>query len=251
MKNSPLVTIITSTYNAVNDLEDSIKSVISQSYSNIQYVIIDGGSSDGTLEVIKKYEKYISIYISEKDQGIYDAWNKGLSLAKGDWIAFLGADDVYLPNAIYDYINHIKNNKIENLDYVSSKIELVDADKKCLRIIGKEWKWSTFKRYMSTPHVGSLHSKLFFDKYGKYNIEYKIVGDYEMLLRASDNLKASFLNAVTVKMQIGGVSNQNKKVILETYNAKINNKARNKILAKYDMFIANMIYNARSFLFKT
>lgn len=249
MKNTPLVTIITSTYNAVNDIEDSIKSVISQSYANIQYVIIDGGSTDGTLEIIKKYEKYISIFISEKDSGIYDAWNKGLLLATGDWIAFLGADDIYLPDAILDYINHIEHSNIENLDYVSSKIELVDSDKKCLRVIGKEWKWNTFKRYMSTPHVGSLHSRLFFDKYGRYNIEYKIVGDYEMLLRANNSLKTSFLNSITVKMQVGGVSNQNKKAIIETYSAKINNKARTKILAKYDALIANFIYFGRNLLF--
>lgn len=250
MKKTPLVTVITSTYNAVNDIEDSIKSVISQSYENIEYVIIDGGSTDGTLEIIKKYEKYISIFISEKDNGIYDAWNKGLSLATGDWISFLGADDEYLPDAISNYVNHIKSHNIADMDYVSSKIELVDSNKKAFRVIGKKWKWNTFKRYMSTPHVGSFHSKKYFEKFGEFNTDFKIVGDYEMLLRANNKLKTSFLNSVTVKMKIGGISNQNKKVILETFKAKIYNKSRPFLLAKYDMFIANIIYYARNFSFK-
>lgn len=147
MKNTPLVTIITSTFNAVSELENSIKSVIAQSYPNVEYIIIDGGSTDGTLEIIKKYEKNISIIISEKDNGIYDAWNKDLSLATGDWIAFLGADDEYLPDAILNYVNHIEKLNIDDLDYVSSKVELINSNNKFIRVIGSPWNWKKFKRY--------------------------------------------------------------------------------------------------------
>lgn len=243
---NPLVTVITATYNAQKDLEGSIKSVIAQSYRNIQYIIIDGGSNDGTLEIIKKYEKYISIVLSEKDNGIYDAWNKGLKLATGDWITFLGADDEYLPDAILNYINHLKTVDYASVDIITSKVMLVDQNNLELRVIGSAWKWNDFRRYMCTAHVGSLHSKSFFEKYGIYNTNYKIVGDYEILLRAKQFLKAAFLNDITVKMKMGGISNQDNRALVEAFKAKIENNSRPYLLAKYDLLKANMIFFIRN-----
>ncbi|MDH5645697.1 MAG: glycosyltransferase, partial [Candidatus Heimdallarchaeota archaeon] len=94
-ENKPLVTIITAVLNGVDTLERTILSVISQSYTNIEYIIIDGGSTDGTIDIIRKYEHAIDCWVSESDTGIYDAWNKGVRLSNGEWIAFLGADDSY------------------------------------------------------------------------------------------------------------------------------------------------------------
>jgi glycosyltransferase involved in cell wall biosynthesis len=250
MNYKPLVSIITATFNAENDLEACIKSVISQSYINLEFIIVDGGSTDGTLEIIKKYKNFISISISEKDKGIYDAWNKGLKLANGDWIAFLGADDLYMPDAIQNYINHLNTLDYSNLDIISSKIMLVNENDSKLRVIGKEWKWALFRRYMCTAHVGSLHSKSFFEKYGSYNINYKIVGDYEILLRAKDLLKAAFLNEITVNMKIGGVSNLDNRAVIEAMKAKIENKACGFWVAKYDSFKANFIFYVRKIIKK-
>jgi glycosyltransferase involved in cell wall biosynthesis len=225
LNNTPLVSIITASYNSVNTIEQTIKSVISQSYSNIEYIIIDGGSTDGTLDIINKYNSNIKFWVSEKDKGIYDAWNKGLKIAKGDWISFLGSDDLYIHNGIelfMDYINTHPENKY--LDFVSSKIEYVDKDLKLLKIIGEKWSWPKFSYYMNTDHCGMLHSKLFFNKYGNFDDSYKITGDYALLLKPGKNLKAGFINEITVKMRSGGISKNGLKVFNETFRAKFDSK---------------------------
>jgi len=248
MNYNPRITIITSTFNAEKDIERAIKSVVAQSYKNIQFVIIDGGSTDRTIEIVKKYDNYVSVLISEKDNGIYDAWNKGLVVAEGSWIAYLGADDEYLPDAILNYVNHINKFVDVDVDYVSSKVGLIDSSGKLFRVIGKAWDWKVFKKYMCTAHVGSFHSKAFFDKYGNFNTDYKIVGDYEILLRANRNLKASFLDAITVNMQMGGVSNQNRYAFDEVMKAKICLGARTNLEANYDNIVANVIYFLRKLI---
>lgn len=98
MKKAPLITVITVSYNAVSSIEDTIKSVINQSYKNIEFIIIDGQSTDGTVDIIKKYEKQIAYWTSEPDNGVYDAMNKGIDKSTGEWIIFLGADDILLDN---------------------------------------------------------------------------------------------------------------------------------------------------------
>jgi len=246
MNRCPLVTVITSTFNAEKDIESSIKSIIEQSYPNIQYIIIDGGSTDSTLDIIKKYEKNISVLISEKDFGIYDAWNKGLKYAKGEWITFIGADDTYFPDAIESYIELINKVNNPNLHLVSSKINLVAQDSKILRVVGEQWRWPIFKIYMNIAHVGAFHSKHFFEKFGEYDCEFKIVGDYEMLLRPKDKLVTAFLDKITVNMRIGGISNIHKHAFKEVIKAKITTGARTSFQAHCDNVIANIKYYVRT-----
>jgi cellulose synthase/poly-beta-1,6-N-acetylglucosamine synthase-like glycosyltransferase len=105
-ENKPLISIITVVYNGEKFLEETIKSVINQTYDNVEYIIIDGGSSDGTIDIIKKYEDYIDYWVSEKDNGIYDAMNKGIDLATGIWINFMNAGDLFFDNTI----EHLKTN---------------------------------------------------------------------------------------------------------------------------------------------
>jgi glycosyltransferase involved in cell wall biosynthesis len=215
---------------------------MSQTYFNIEYIIVDGGSTDSTLEIIEKYKKNISYIISEKDNGIYDAWNKGLTIANGEWIAFLGADDVYFPDAVQNYINYLNTVDYSSLHILTSKVMLIDKNNKELRVIGSAWNWKTFKNYMCIAHVGSFHSKFFFEKYGNYNIKYEIVGDYEILLRAKDSLNAAFFDKITVKMKMGGVSNNKTKALTEAFEAKLKNNSRSFFFAKYDFFIAFFIF---------
>ncbi|GHT63967.1 hypothetical protein AGMMS50239_20840 [Bacteroidia bacterium] len=98
--NNPKISIVTVTYNAVSVLEETILSIINQIYNNIEYIVIDGGSTDGTLDIIKKYEDRLSYWISEPDKGIYDAMNKGIDRASGDWINFMNAGDLFYSNTI-------------------------------------------------------------------------------------------------------------------------------------------------------
>lgn len=249
MKNKPLISIITSTFNAHKVLERCIESVLAQDYPNIEYIIIDGGSSDNTVSIIQKFAHKVSYWSSEPDSGIYDAWNKGLSRANGDWIGFLGADDVYLPDAISSYVKYINKSFDQNLDFISSKVQLVNEMGEAGRVIGNLWEWDKFKRFMNTAHVGSLHSKNFFDRYGLYNLNFKIVGDYEMLLRANKNLRAGFLDQITAKMQTGGISNLGAGSFNEVLQAKVITNARSPFLARYDFIIARLKFALKKLLF--
>ncbi|QMW01848.1 glycosyltransferase family 2 protein [Spirosoma foliorum] len=224
---SPKITIITAVYNAEKYLDSCISSILNQTYKNFEYIIIDGGSTDSTLSIIKKYQNQLTHWVSEPDKGIYDAWNKGLAKASGDWIAFVGADDQLYPDALYSYVQHIVHHPNQNmLDFVSSRIELVNMDLSLIEVVGETWEWERFRHQMITWHVGTFHSKQLFIKYGFFDTEYKISGDYELLLRAKNQLVTSFIDKITAKMRVGGVSSVNLfKASSETYRAKIKNDA--------------------------
>ena len=244
----PLVSIITVVFNGEQFLEETIQSVINQTYDNVEYIIIDGGSTDGTLDIIKKYEDYIDYWVSEKDHGIYDAWNKAVCLSLGDWIAFLGADDFYLNDAIENYVS-LLNQSREIHDYISSKVELITTDKQKIKIIGNAWRWKVFKKYMNVAHVGSLHNKNYFKKFGLYETTYKIAADYEMLLRKKEKLKASYLDVVTAKMRNAGVSNtQIKQSLKETFFIKTKTAHICKYVAFFDYVLANIKFITKKLL---
>jgi len=201
------ISIITAVYNGEKLLPRLIKSINQQTYSNKEFIVIDGASTDGTIEIIKDNEKEFAYWISEPDHGIYDAWNKGLEKASGDWIMFLGCDDILLPNALLAYIKFIESLKDQDkLDIIHSKIEMISKEDKPIRVKGWKYKYPIFLKEMTIAHPGALHSKKFFAKYGKFDTTYKIVGDYELLLRPGRNLKTAFMNEITVYMSEGGVS---------------------------------------------
>tara|TARA_R110002050_G_scaffold104139_1_gene213501 strand:+ start:4218 stop:4976 length:759 start_codon:yes stop_codon:yes gene_type:complete len=243
---NPILSIITATYNSDKTLDDTIQSLLNQNYNNYEYILIDGKSKDNTLEIIKKYEpifqgkKITYTWISEKDSGIYNAWNKGLKLAKGKWISFLGSDDIYLENALEKYAYQIFKNT--DVDFIHSKVKLMDG-KKTTFIISDKWVWKNFKREMKIAHVGSFHNKYFFEKYGNFNEKYKIIGDYEMLLRAKNNLKTLFFDDFTAEMKVGGVSNENIiGAFKEVREAKINTAKINELIAYFDFYFFILKY---------
>ncbi|NID11656.1 glycosyltransferase family 2 protein [Fibrivirga algicola] len=240
-KNSqfPKVTIITATYNAGNYLEECISSVLNQSYDNIEYIVIDGGSTDSTINIIETYQHRLAYWISEPDAGIYDAWNKGISKATGNWLVFIGADDQLLPDAVRLYIEHIINHpNCENLQFVSSQIQLIDERSNYLETVGQPWRWELFRKSMVTWHVGTFHSCSLFRMYGVYDDTFKISGDYEFLLRAGSRLIASYMPSVTAKMRVGGISGSNLlKASQETYRAKIKNNVLSPITGRVLMVI--------------
>lgn len=243
----PLITVITAVFNAERTLEQTILSVIGQSYDNIEFIIVDGGSTDGSLDIIRKYEHAIDYWISEPDAGIYDAWNKGVQLASGDWIAFLGADDTYRDGAIQTYVSFIADRRENELEYISSQVNLVDHSE-ILRVVGTPWIWSTFRKYMNVAHVGSMHHRSLFERYGLFDRSYRISGDYEFLLRSGQGLKADFLNAVTVNMLVGGVSDANILVFKETTRAKIITGKRNRWISHIEKYWAIVKWKIRSYL---
>ncbi|WP_083664347.1 glycosyltransferase family 2 protein [Herminiimonas arsenitoxidans] len=241
----PLITVITVVFNAEKTLEKAILSVINQSYSNIEFIVIDGGSTDNSIDIIKKYQYAIDYWVSESDTGIYDAWNKGVRLASGDWIAFLGADDAYTDGAIEAYASFISNCSDVKLEYVSSRVNLVNHTTK-LRVVGAPWRWAVFRKYMNVAHVGSLHRWTLFEEYGLFDDSYRISGDYEFLLRAGSTLNAHFLDFVTVDMQVGGVSDANIQVFNETTRAKKTTGQRSIFMCQLEKYYAIFKWKLRS-----
>ena len=248
----PFLSIITATYNSDMTLEETIMSVLNQSYTNFEYILIDGKSKDNTIDIIKKYESLFKekkinySWISESDSGIYEAWNKGLKLAKGNWISFLGSDDIYLYDVLEKYTKNILLNK--NADFVHSKVKLIEKGK-IKFIISDIWIWSNFKRQMKIAHVGAFHNKKYFEKYGNYDEGYKIVGDYELLLRAKSNLKTAFFNDFTAEMKDGGISNQNVlNAFREVRKAKITTAKIKKPIVFFDFYVSVLKYYISTFL---
>lgn len=173
----PLLSIITISMNCEQVIEKTILSVIGQSYSNIEYIIIDGGSTDGTIDIIKRYEDRISNWASEKDQGISDAMNKGIQIAKGKIIGIIHAGDWYEPDA-FDRVINCYNNQPADIFYgdvrfySSNSVFLVPSTD-----------YSNLSLKMSIAHPGSFITKQAYDTYGKYDLNYRLSMDYELMLR--------------------------------------------------------------------
>lgn len=217
----PLITIITSVKNAEGTIEKCIQSIVNQTYRNIQYIIIDACSTDNTLNIISKYKENIGVLISEKDFGIYDAWNKGLAQSKGEWIGFLGADDEYKEDAIEHMVHEIKRSN-SSPNFISGKILM--KNNRSSKIMGERWSWPACKVNLKIAYCGALHHRTLFEKYGKFDSSFKSSGDYDFLLRVGSNLNALFCDQVICVMNSGGISNSSILPILETAKAKLKNK---------------------------
>lgn len=243
-KSPPLISVVTVVYNSVETIRETIASIVPQLGDDVEYLIIDGGSSDGTVDIIREHEHHLAYWISEPDRGIYDAWNKGIDASQGEFIAFVGADDVLEPCALTAYIEKIKN--FPDVEYWSSRVAFGSRQGK---VIGRPWRWLKFKRYMTVAHVGSLHRRDLYARYGKYDTSLRIVGDYEFLLRVGKNLHAGYIDFVTVTMGADGISNKQAFLALkETRLAKISAHACSKPTATYDYILANIKLCARRLL---
>jgi glycosyltransferase involved in cell wall biosynthesis len=176
---SPLISIITITLNAEIYLEQTIQSVLNQTYKNIEYIIVDGGSTDGTLGVIEKYKNAIDHIISEKDEGIADAMNKGVSLASGDYIIFLHADDYFHHDTCLE--ESIKFLEVTT-DILACRIQF-GKDQKIITPTGFNF-WTNFK---GMPHQGILCRRSLIESLHGFDTQFKICMDYDLLLRAYQN----------------------------------------------------------------
>ena len=242
----PLVSVITAVYNGRAELGRCIESVLSQDYPNIEHIIVDGGSTDGTVELLKAYGDRIAHWTSEPDAGVFDAWNKGLDIAQGEWISFLGSDDIYLPGAVRGYMNAARENP--GVHFLSSRIDWVHHTG-YRRVRGEPWVWPRFSRLMCTAHPGSMHSRKLFEQYGRYDTAYRSAADYELLLRAGGNLRAGFYPATTVEMRSGGLSDSIE-ALREAMRAKVKTAGRSQALADAEFCIAVLKLRFRGMLFR-
>jgi glycosyltransferase involved in cell wall biosynthesis len=205
------VSIVTACYNSASTIEDTIRSVILQEYAQIEYIIIDGGSTDGTLDIVKKYASRISKVFSGKDGGIYSALNKGIAAATGDIVAILHSDDLYADNAVIARV--VETFEREKTDCVYGDLQYVDRDNTS-RIV-RNWKAGQYQEGMfesgwMPPHPAFFTKRACYEKHGQYNTAFRLAGDYELMLRFLHKLRLSvaYLPLVLVKMRTGGLSNQ-------------------------------------------
>lgn len=230
------VSIITATYNSAASVESSLDSVFSQNHADIECIIIDGASTDDTLSIIAAFQKkHTNIkVISEADQGIYDALNKGVKIATGDLIGFVHSDDMLAsPYIISELVMVLKKNQASgiygDLQYVSK----LDTSK-----VIRYWKSGIFsksllKKGWMPPHPALFLKKEVYQKYGNFNLNYKIAADYDFMLRVLKDIDftISYFPKVIVKMRIGGASNKSLKNIIqkikEDYRAITSNKIGN------------------------
>jgi glycosyltransferase involved in cell wall biosynthesis len=206
LSNMPLITVVTVVFNGAKILEETIKSVINQNYNNVEYIIIDGGSTDGTLDILRKYQNIIDYWVSEPDNGIYDAMNKGIDLANGKWINFMNAGDIFLNSNVIKNIffgQHFKNIQIIYGNHkVRGKNDRIRLAKKGK--VKNLWQGSQFCHQATFIAVD-------FHKCFPYNLHTKIVADFEFFYRAWKS-KASFLDCreTICLFEAGGVSDVNR-----------------------------------------
>lgn len=215
------VSIITVSLNSANTIEDCIKSVVNQSYKNIEYIIIDGDSTDGTLDIIKKYANKISFWISKKDHGVFDAMNKGINLATGEIVGIINSDDIYFDDFVIENIVEFITKK--NVDTCYGNLIYVDR-KNTNRII-RFWKSgkynkTKFKRGWMPPHPTFFVKNQIYKRYGSFNLKFPIVADYEIMIRFlyKHNISTVYIPKVLVKMRTGG---QSKPSIINIINNNI------------------------------
>lgn len=225
------ISIIIATYNSGKTLNRCLDSIVDQLTDDCELIIIDGASKDNTNEIIASYGSKVAYTVSEKDNGVYDAWNKGIKVAQGEWIAFVGSDDLLLPDAVETYLKLIHSRAdIDGYDYICARNEYVDKNGNMLKVFGEEPKWSIMKKRMAPAHVASLHNKKnLFESIGVYDYEhFHICADYELLMRKRDNLKYIMVNNTIARMQIGGMS-FSVSAVKETYYIRKKHKSISKI----------------------
>ncbi len=198
----PLITVVTVVFNGEQFLEQTILSVINQTYVNIEYIIIDGGSTDGTIDIINKYENNIDYWVSEKDQGIYHAMNKAIDRATGEWISFMNAGDWFITDSVLFSIFKDKNYSNTQIIYGNHEVRY-PSGRLSIKKAGQVknlWKGSQFCH--QAVFVNSQYHKL-----NKFNANNKIVADFEFFYRASKNkAKFSHVDVVIVSYAAGGIS---------------------------------------------
>lgn len=176
-KSKPLISIITAVFNAENYLDEALQSLYSQGYKNYEHIIIDGGSNDKTLDIIKKNQNNIDYWVSQKDKGIYDAFNLGMRLSRGDYIGFLNSDDKYVPDALNILLNYI--NKYPDKDFIFGSVKKHWGILHGYNPYKIFWSWG----FYSSHSTGFFIKKEAAKQVGLYNLKYKYSADYDYFYR--------------------------------------------------------------------
>lgn len=204
------ITVIIAVLNAADTLARSLDSVAAQTHPDVELIVMDGGSGDGSCGIIERYRPHVAFFESKPDKGVYHAWNKALKRATGQWITFLGADDRFTgPEVLADLVPHLERAEADGVRVVYPKALKVDEKGNALGELGKPWpKVRGFMRHgMALPHPGMMHHASLFSEHGLFDDSFRICGDYEFLLREVLKKPARFVPEITaVAHTTGGLA---------------------------------------------
>jgi glycosyltransferase involved in cell wall biosynthesis len=229
------ISLVTVVYNAQDTIGNCIESVISQNYNDVEHVIIDGGSTDNTLQIINQYRSHIKCLISESDHGIYDAMNKGIRQTSGQIVGMLNADDYFADNEVLQAVAKVFTQQ-QQIDVVYGDLDVINPLGKVIR------KWrsgqcriNSFTRGFMPPHPTFYCKRNLFEKLGYYSLEYGSAGDYELMARFMHlhKIRSFYINKIMVKMRVGGVSSQSFKNRLKAWQFDLKAMRKNQIPFPY------------------
>ena len=201
--NDKKVSIVISVLNAEKTIEKCLHSTFNLNYPNLEIIIIDGGSTDKTINILKKFDSKISYWKSESDQGIYDAWNKALKRTTGSWVVFIGADDIWASKHSLSIL--MKHACYPKINFVCARAKLAENDG-TPNIIGAQFTVKSLWKGMRFIHIGSLHHKSLFENDQLFDIRYKIAGDFDFFVRNGKLIKSKFISEYVVVIGIHGLS---------------------------------------------
>jgi glycosyltransferase involved in cell wall biosynthesis len=206
MAPAPLISILIATRNAADGLPRCLDSIRRQSFRGFEVVVMDGASTDATVDILKASGDVVTAWRSEPDQGIYSAWNKALALARGEWLCVLGADDwLWDENALERLAPQLRA-ALPGHRVVYSRVRQIDARGRVAAEIGEPWEQARerFRSYVCLPHPGLMHHRSLFEAHGRFDESFQMAGDYEFLLRELKSRDALYVSAVTAGMDLGG-----------------------------------------------
>lgn len=229
---NPLITIVTPSYNQGEFIQDTILSVLNQDYQNIQYIIIDGGSTDDTMDIIMKYKDRIDIVVHEKDKGQSDAINKGFKLAKGDWVTWLNSDDILLPHAIREFVDFLYHRPDGSI-YYASNLNWIDSDSKFIKTVTVKIRDrdDLLNNNYSLIQQGSFYKLADVQSIGYINEDLNFCMDLDLWLRLLSIGKIYYVNSTWAAFRIWGLTKTSQggneflceiENVLKSYNMKLN-----------------------------
>jgi len=201
----PSVSVIIAVFNRAATLQSCLDSIFEQTAQSLETIVCDGGSSDGSREILEAHRTRLTYWQSQPDRGVPHAWNTALTHATGEWVCFLGADDRFAKrDTVATLLDAVRDPAI---NYVSGQAILVDDHGRVRRIVGTRWDWERMKHYQHIAHPGSLHRSDLFVRYGNFDESYPIAFDYDFLLRVGRDIRAAFVAEPVTLMGMSGQSN--------------------------------------------
>ena len=246
MKSKNKITILTVVYNNKFEIENTLKSVLNQDSKDFEYIIIDGKSTDGTLDIINRYKNNIDLIISEKDKNLYDAINKGIKHANSEYIYLLhSGDKFYTKTIVSDYLELI--NKYPKIDLFFSNMKIKHKNNFSVLKPKPHLLWKN----MLLNHPTWLIKKDIFRKYGYYDIKFPIAADYDFALRVFHNVNYNYLDLISTEFSLDGISYFNEKAIWDSYRVRLKNKQNiilNYMILIYEVFLFKILVIKNKFI---